>query len=75
MCLRYSRIEKALNSVIFESYIQGVSTRNVMNAVQSSGIENISASYVPALASDLDANVKSFLERRIDRVYLFSFAA
>ncbi len=62
MCLRYSRTERALNSVILESYIQGVSTRNVMNAVQSSGIENISASYVPALASDLDANVKPFLE-------------
>jgi putative transposase len=27
---RYSRVEKALNSVILESYIQGVSTRNVM---------------------------------------------
>ncbi len=42
--------------------MQGVSTRNVMSAVQSLGIENVSASYVSALASDLDANVKPFLE-------------
>jgi len=30
---RYSRVEKAMDSVIFESYIQGVSTRNVKNIV------------------------------------------
>ena len=29
----YSRVEKAMDSVIFESYIQGVSTRNVKNIV------------------------------------------
>ena len=52
---RYSRVEKALNSVILESYIQGVSTRNVMNVVESLGIGNISASYVSSLASELDA--------------------
>ena len=28
---KYSRVEKTLNSVILESYIHGVSTRNVMN--------------------------------------------
>ena len=38
-----------------------------MNVVESLGVENISASYVSALASELDARVKSFLERRIDR--------
>ena len=36
---RYSRVEKALDSVILESYIQGVSTRNVMNVVESLGVE------------------------------------
>ncbi|WP_363319990.1 transposase [Ferroplasma sp.] len=66
-------VEKALNSVILESYIQGVSTRNVMNVVESLGVENISASYVPALASELDARVKSFLERRIDRPMKFIY--
>ena len=36
---RYSRVEKAPDSVILESYIQGVSTRNVMNVVESLGVE------------------------------------
>ena len=40
----YSRVEKALNSVILESYIQGVFKRNVMNVVESLGVDNISAS-------------------------------
>jgi transposase-like protein len=70
---RYSRVEKALNSVILESYIQGVSTRNVMNVVESLGVENISASYVSTLASELDSKVKSFLERRIDRRMKFIY--
>ena len=38
---RYSRVEKALDSVILESYIQGVSTRNVRDVVESLGAENI----------------------------------
>ena len=70
---RYSRVEKALNSVMLESYIQGVSTRNVMNVVQSLGVENISASYVSRLASELDAKVKSFLERSIESPMKFIY--
>jgi transposase-like protein len=31
---RYSRVEKALDSVILESYIQGVSTRNVRKVIE-----------------------------------------
>jgi transposase-like protein len=70
---RYSRVEKAPDSVILESYIQGVSTRNVMNVVESLGVENISASYVSTLASELDASVKSFLEKKIDRPMKFIY--
>jgi transposase-like protein len=70
---RYSRVEKALDSVILESYIQGVSTRNVMNVVESLGVENISASYVSTLASELDASVKSFLERPIESPMKFIY--
>ena len=70
---RYSRVERALDSVILESYIQGVSTRNVMNVVESLGVENISASYVSTLASELDASVKSFLEKKIDRPMKFIY--
>jgi putative transposase len=70
---KYSRVEKALDSVILESYIQGVSTRNVINVVDSLGVENISASYVSTLASELDAKVKSFLERKIERPMKFIY--
>ena len=70
---KYSRVEKALDSVILESYIQGVSTRNVMNVVESLGVENIPASYVSTLASELDARVESFLERIIDRDMKFIY--
>lgn len=54
---RYSRVEKALDSVMLESYISGVSTRNVTNVVEALGMENVSPSYISSLASDLDANV------------------
>ena len=57
MLERYSGVEKALDSVIPESYIQDVSTGNVMNVVESPGVENISASYVSTLSSELDAKV------------------
>ena len=70
---RYSRVEKALDSVILESYIQGVSTRNVRNIVENLGMENVSASYVSSLASELDAGVKSFLERNIERPMKFIY--
>ena len=67
------RLRNLYDSVILESYIQGVSTRNVMNVVESLGVENISASYVSTLASELDAKVKSFLERIIDRDMKFIY--
>ena len=50
-----------------------VSTRNVINVVDSLGVENISASYVSTLASELDAKVKSFLERKIERPMKFIY--
>ncbi|MEM0136702.1 MAG: hypothetical protein QXU18_15985 [Thermoplasmatales archaeon] len=42
-----------------------------MNVVQSPGAENIPASYVSTLASELDSKVKSFPERRIDMAVRF----
>ncbi|MEM0134658.1 MAG: transposase [Thermoplasmatales archaeon] len=48
---RYSSAENVFNSVILESYIQCVSAGNVMNVVESLGVESISTSYVSAIAS------------------------
>jgi len=70
---RYSRTEKALVNAIIESYIQGVSTRNVENVISHLGVNQISASYVSKVAQELDVKVKEFMERTIDSYihYLF----
>ena len=48
---RYSRIEKALENAILESYLQGVSTRKVQDVVAHLGVEKISPSYISKIAS------------------------
>ncbi len=63
---RYSRTEKALVNAIIESYLQGVSTRNVENVISYLGVNQISASYVSKVARELDVKVKEFMERAID---------
>jgi transposase-like protein len=70
---RYSRIEKALENAIVESYLQGVSTRRVQEIVSRLGADQISASTVSRIAKELDEVVEEFLERPIEtRIrYLF----
>lgn len=63
---RYSRIEKALENAIIESYLQGVSTRKIENVISHLGIEKISASYVSSVAKDLDSKVIEFLSRPVE---------
>jgi transposase-like protein len=70
---RYSRTEKALENAILESYLQGVSTRKIQEVVSHLGVEQISASYVSKIASELDYNVHLFFSRPLDTYipYLF----
>ena len=70
---RYSRTEKALVNAIIESYLQGVSTRNVEKVISHLGVTQISASYVSKVAQDLDVKVTEFMERSLDThiPYLF----
>ena len=70
---RYSRVEKALENAILESYLQGVSTRKIQDIVAHLGVEKISASYVSKIAAELDQNVHLFLSRPIETYipYLF----
>ena len=68
----YSRVERAVESIILESYLSGVSTRSVNKVVQSLDIE-VSPSYVSSLSSRLDKTVNEFLERKIDGVYRFIY--
>ena len=62
----YSRVENALTSVIMETYIQGVATRDVRSVVEQLGVENISPSTVSRMAKELDVAVHQFLDRPID---------
>lgn len=55
--------EHALVAVVQEAYINGVSTRKVDDLVQSMGMTGISKSQVSRLCSELDEQVKLFLER------------
>ena len=70
---RYSRIEKSLESVILESYLQGVSTRKIQEVIFHLGVEKISPSYVSSLTKELDDKVQEFLSRPVEPYipYLF----
>ena len=68
----YSRVERAVESIILESYLSGVSTRSVNKVIQSLDVQ-VSASYVSSLSSRLDKTVNEFLERKIDGVYRFIY--
>lgn len=70
---RYSRTEKALVNAIIESYLQGVSTRNVEKVVSCLGVNQLSASYVSKVAQELDKKVHEFMERPIDSYVPFLF--
>jgi len=70
---RYSRTEKALVNAIIESYLQGVSTRNVEKVVSCLGVNQLSASYVSKIAQELDEKVHEFLENPIDSYVPFLF--
>lgn len=70
---RYSRTEKALVNAIIESYLQGVSTRNVETVISHLGVNQVSASYVSKVAQELDEKVHEFMERPIDSYIPFLF--
>jgi len=70
---RYAQVEKDLVNAIAESYLQGVSTRKVLDIVQHLGIEQLSPASVSRMAKDLDDHVQEFLNRPIEQEipYLF----
>jgi putative transposase len=60
------RAEKALQAVVVEAYVKGVSTRKVDDLVRALGIDGISRSEVSRICKVLDAEVRAFLGRPID---------
>lgn len=62
----YSRVDRSLKNAIIESYLQGVSTRNVENLVRTLGVDELSAESVSRIAKELDVKVNEFLKRPIE---------
>ena len=58
--------EKALNAVIQEAWINGVSTRKVDALVQSMGMTGISRSQVSSICRSNDERVQAFLNRPLE---------
>jgi len=57
------RAERALVSVVAESYVNGVSTRKVERVAQAMGIDRLSKSRVSEMAQSLDEMVEAFRNR------------
>jgi len=60
------RAERALVSVVAESYVNGVSTRKVERVAKAMGIEQLSKSRVSEMARTLDGSVEAFRNRPLD---------
>jgi transposase-like protein len=58
--------EKALTAVVQEAYIQGISTRSVDDLVKALGMTGISKSQVSRLCEEIDAKVRTFLDRPLE---------
>lgn len=60
------RAERALVSVVAESYVNGVSTRKVERVAEAMGIAQLSKSRVSEMAKTLDGSVEAFRNRPLD---------
>lgn len=58
--------EKALDAVIQEAYLHGVSTRSVDDLVKHMGASGVSKSQVSRLVTEIDERVNAFLTRPIE---------
>lgn len=60
------RAERALVSVVAESYVNGVSTRKVDRVAKAMGIDQLSKSRVSEMAQSLDEMVEAFRNRPLE---------
>lgn len=69
---RYQRSERALLAACAEMYFMGVSTRKVGAVLEKMGGFELSAGTVSRVAAELDEQLKTFRERRLDdRAWLY----
>lgn len=75
---RRRRIDRALFAVVMEAWVHGVSTRKVDDLVAASGVgSGISKSEVSRICAELDRDLETFRNRRLDHVefpYVFADA-
>ncbi|OPY29407.1 MAG: Transposase, Mutator family [Methanocella sp. PtaU1.Bin125] len=64
----YGRVEKAVISLVGESYLLGISTRKIEEMLSKLGIDGFSAASVSKINKELDEQVHAFLERPLGRV-------
>jgi putative transposase len=64
----YGRVEKAVLSLVGETYLLGVSTRKIEDVLKTLGINGFSAASVSKINKELDEGVGAFLERPLGRV-------
>ena len=66
---RYKRSDIALEGLISEIYVNGLSTRKIEKFADRLGLGKLSASEVSLLNKKLDAQVNAFRNRKLDREY------
>lgn len=75
---RRRRIDRALFAVVMEAWVHGVSTRKVDDLVAALGVgSGISKSEVSRICAELDRDLETFRNRRLDHVefpYVFADA-
>lgn len=64
----YDRVDKAVVSLVGESYQQGVSTRKIEDLLSTLGIEGFSAASVSKINRELDEQVHVFIERPLGEI-------
>jgi len=68
---KYSRIDRALLSVISEAYINGVSTRKMENVFRKVNLGTIDKSLVSRCSSHLDKEIDNWRNRALDKHYVY----
>src|ERR671927_296957 len=64
------RAERALVATVREAYVQGVSTRRVVDdLVKARGLDGISKSQVSRLCEELDVELEHFRNRKLEGTY------
>ena len=70
---RYQRRQQAVNDVVCNAFLRGISTREVAGALKPILGTNISASAVSRITKSLNTQVKAFHQRKLIDEYQFLF--